>query len=199
MRPLVLLVSGKRRSGKSEFFKQIKNLVDDSVHVVEMAFAHQLKYMLAERKNMSKEDLNKLLYDDEFKEKHRQDLLDLGKEQRAIDKDIFVKGVLKNLYHSSFNERILYVITDCRLRNEFDLTVKHCMENGFDIITVRINATDEARKLHKWVPDPIKDSDISEVNLDDQQFNYTIENNGTMDQFVQKISPLLMAKYRKSV
>ena len=85
------------------------------------------------------------------------------------------ENVWLNAIYSDFDfEKSKWCITDMRFKNELESVKKNCG------ITVRINR-----------PNSIIIDHPSETELDNEQFDYVIENNGTLEDFEQKIDDLL--------
>ena len=72
----------------------------------------------------------------------------------------------------------LVAITDCRYRNEISLMQTWGRENGYSVVTVRINRSDHDNGLS-----PEARSHPSECELDGESFDMVVENNGTLLQF----------------
>jgi hypothetical protein len=85
------------------------------------------------------------------------------------------ENVWLNALYSDFDfEKSKWCITDMRFKNELESVKKNCG------ITVRINR-----------PNSIIIDHPSETELDNEQFDYVIENNGTLEDFEQKIDDFL--------
>ena len=148
---------------------------------VEVAFADCLKYVIALIFNI---DEPKLLWDQLFKEtpnslnltdkeghvySYRELLQLIGTEVcRTINPDIWIKALFNTLSDDG-----KYIISDVRFMNE----LKYCKENN--AITIRINRN--VKQLNHQ----------SETELDNcNDFDYIIDNNGTIEDLVDKVLQL---------
>lgn len=69
-----------------------------------------------------------------------------------------------------------WIITDCRFKNEAKAVKDH------EGIIIRINRDTKSDSIHP-----------SEIDLDDyKEFNYTIDNNGTMEQLIESVRTILI-------
>jgi hypothetical protein len=102
----------------------------------------------------------------------------LGGDGKWIETD-------KDFVH--FGERFIYpnwIITDMRFPNEMEAVVKR---KGITIRVQRFEQISENIRVHgTGVPHS------SETALDDAEFDYTIENNGTLDELVEKVRAILI-------
>jgi hypothetical protein len=91
--------------------------------------------------------------------------------RNVYGEDIWVSRALDEIKAAGPDENI--IITDLRFKNEY----RELKKAGFT--TVRINRPGRPQDR-----DP---NHISEVDLDDVEFDYTIENDGTLEEFYNKI------------
>jgi len=110
-------------------------------------------------------------------DKGRQLLINIGQVFRGIRPTIWVDYVVNNIKKSSNNLKdkgIVYLIDDMRFRNEIKLckTFEPCF-------TVRISRPEE---LH------IKDT--SEMDLDNETFDYVLANNGDMEELKNELKKI---------
>lgn len=170
----IIGISGKKRSGKDSFF----NIVND-IHpgmYKNVKYADKLKEICSTLTGLP---LNYFydgnLYDtklDLWDMDVRKFMQILGTEvfRDSFDPDVWVKALESNL-HSDDN----YIITDVRFINEANWV----KENG---ILIRINRPGLNNS----------DSHRSEVELDNfNDFDYVIDNDGTYEEYVEKISNIL--------
>lgn len=146
-----------------------------------IAFADKLKYTVALIFNI---DDPELLWDEDFKNSpnslkltakdghiytYREILQKFGTETgRAIHPDLWISSLF-----TSLNKDHNYIITDVRFINEAEA----CLEN--EAILVRIT-----RNVNQM-------EHSSETELDDyKSFDYTIENNGSLEDLVNKVLQL---------
>lgn len=98
-------------------------------------------------------------------------LQDIGMAIRGI----YGADVWVNTQIAKLNDRENFFVADVRFKNEF----KKYRENGF--ILVRIDRDESLRANDR---DP---KHISEVDLDDVEFDIVIKNNGTLEEFYEKL------------
>lgn len=105
---------------------------------------------------------------------YREFLQRLGTEaiRTGIHSEAWVNAMFAD-FHSTISH---WLITDCRFKNEAAAVKRH---HG---IVVRIN---NPRLLVQENPHP------SETDLDDHEFDYVIENDGTLEDFYEKIKVML--------
>lgn len=200
----LLSFSGKRFTGKSESLKLLQERLfnkDTNRIVKECAFAYPLKKKAAkiifERGLCPGETVetifDKLLYDQLFKDTHRQLLIDIGMSKRVKCIDYWVRPVMDEI-----DEMIkgsddvcppgsLFCITDQRFMNEVSIQGKEYLGRK-DVIThfIRLESLDETRKSRGWVPSD-KDNDYSECALDNYHFEHVIRNDGTLDELFENL------------
>lgn len=187
---LIIGLSGKARSGKDTFVNNFNNVLNSCNHYWESniinlgsyAFADSLKELLKEEYNWNG-----------LKDKKGRDLLQkIGQEERAKDKDVWVKKlfskiekvILKNKDSYRFPEAdAVLIVSDFRFKNElsyFRENYGSLNSNYFGkvkFISIRIernknNLTEEQR------------NEISEVDLDDEIFDCYLDNTSTLENYL---------------
>ena len=120
--PIVIMLSGKARSGKDTIGEIIRHELDLGIvtednffqsSVATLGFADLLKALSKRNHGYEGKDVN------------RKVLLDVGDEMRDIDKDVFVKPLL---HFVDIYKRLGYnviVVTDTRYENEYRVFDKH--------------------------------------------------------------------------
>ncbi len=133
MMHLKIGVIGKMCSGKTTLSNFIKNhlLRTYGIQMESMTFAGKL-YELAYD-----------LFDMDKKNKDRRLLQMIGSNMRAIDKDVWVKYVMKK----SRDKDVM--VEDCRYRNEFEALVRE----GFIMIKINIDEDYHKERLMKTYPE----------------------------------------------
>ncbi len=153
---LLLLLSGKAGAGKDTFADSIASL---GFH--KYSFAKALKdEAIAGGWNGQKDFRGRVL------------LQQLGTVWRNYEPDHWIRRLQESIRHD------MVAITDCRYRNEISLMKTWGRENGYSVVTVRINRTDHDNGLSE----DAKAHD-SECELDGESFDMVVENNGTLLQF----------------
>ena len=152
----LLLLSGKAQAGKDTFADSIQCL---GFH--KYSFAKALKdEAIAGGWNGIKDFRGRIL------------LQELGSVWRHYEPEHWIRRLQESITHD------LVAITDCRYRNEISLMQRWGYQNGYNVTTVRIerpghdNGLSEDAKAHD-----------SECELDDESFDLTVDNNGTLLQF----------------
>lgn len=190
-------VSAKIGSGKDTFFDIVQKKVAGSYENKKFAFKlKQIASILTGisiekfedqefKKTFLSQEWDKLVYSgDPFLKNEqievfyqsmtvREFLQRLGTEamRDGLHKNVWVNALL-----SDFNkETSKWIVTDMRFKNELSAIKK----NGG--ITVRINRKDCVKIDHP-----------SETELDSENFDYVIENNGTLEEFEEKINDFLI-------
>lgn len=187
---LIIGLSGKARSGKDTFVNNFNNVLNSCNHYWESniinlgsyAFADSLKELLKEEYNWNG-----------LKDKKGRDLLQkVGQEERAKDKDVWVKKlfskienvILKNKDSYRFPEAdAVLIVSDFRFKNELSYfrenygSLKSNYFGEVKFISIRIernknNLTEEQR------------NEISEVDLDDEIFDCYLDNTSTLENYL---------------
>lgn len=164
---MIIGVSGKKRSGKDTFYELLKNNLKDHSSVKRYAFADPVKEYATQYFNIDWREIKN--------EQNRFILQGIGQMFREkVDENYWVLKTIKKIRESRLkNPGEISVITDVRYINEANEVINQ--EEG--ILIKIINKNTEAF-----------DSHISENNLDDYEFDYIIENNGSMDSYRNEVS-----------
>jgi hypothetical protein len=105
----------------------------------------------------------------------------------GLHKNVWVNALFadyKDIYVGSWGqghymcEKPKWILTDMRFPNEMEAVE---LREG---ITIRVNRNNGTRAIDV-------DPHPSETALDDAKFNYTIDNNGTLDELVEKVREIL--------
>lgn len=162
---LIVGISGKKRSGKDETADTIINALEGGFGI---AFADALKLEVA---NACKVSLPEL---EANKPKFRGLLQHWGTEFRREfcgNQNYWIDQVAKKLAQLEVHYRYA-VITDVRFKIEYEFVRR----NGGILIRIESNRCN------------LIDQHASETELDDAQFDYTIRNDGTLDDFRANIT-----------
>lgn len=95
-----------------------------------------------------------------------------GSTKRTVDPDYWVKKAVQNAKESGID---LVVISDLRYKNELS-SVKQALSSTDKLTTVRVNRFDEH---------PTNSQDPSERDLDDAEFDITLTNKGTYEEYTR--------------
>ena len=169
-------ISGKFGVGKDTLVEKIlEYLKEKEVKCAHLKFADNLKQVCSIVTGTKLEDH----YSQEGKEKMVKEIgMTIGRLQQvlgtslgvSVHPDIWVLPIIK--FHQN-NPDTVCIISDCRFKNE----AKEIRNNGGVILRINRNIkVDNGR-------DP---THISEVDLDDYTFDFVIENNGTVNEMVDK-------------
>lgn len=156
-RRLFIMISGKRAAGKDYTAKRIKAaLWSRGIGAVRVSMGDESKRLYADE--TPGVDFYRLLKDREFKEQHRDGITRLFRARIAEDSEYFHSTALRR---SDATPAPVVLITDCRFKFDLDFFARY-----HDILAIRINANDAARRKRGWTPNASKDADDTETALD---------------------------------
>lgn len=116
--------------------------------------------------------------------KPRQHYQVIGQSLRQLDEDVWVRALHKKRQQAPLQENQL--ITDLRQPNE----VIYCKKHGFKIIKVVADADVRQKRAEvagdMWFPYQMQHP--TEIAVDSIAPDYLIENNGSMDELVTKVT-----------
>lgn len=181
---IIVLVSGKRGAGKDHFAALVSaaSAARAVVHVVPTAYQPKRFYCMHHDC-----DLDRLLRDREYKEKHREGLIAYSERERAVrGADIWIqRAVLEyaRLQREHKHERLVIVVPDLRFRIEHRVVAEFVARHSdaFQLVTVRIDVDTDVRLRRVGGHELGQvDTHASETELDDfDEFDVRIANNGT--------------------
>lgn len=166
---MIIGLSGKAKSGKD----CLADYLVQNYGYIKVAFADELKLMCTSDFCLSNEQLYgtlKDIKDYRYNKTPREILQATGQFYRSIDIDFWVNKCINKLF---VNKN--YVISDCRLANEYTAIKKL---NGK---IIRINRDNILRGYVS------NSEDISETDLTNHDFDLNIENNGTLINLYNKL------------
>eukprot|EP01083_Nonionella_stella_P155021 500217_1 len=187
---VVVLVSGKRYSGKDYVCTRIERRLEaHSVNHKRFNHADQMKRIYC---NSTGADLDLMLKDRSYKEKHRNAMTKL---YERITSNLENKFMFCESIYDQITSRItpynVIIIGDVRRKYEIEFYYKH-----FDpkkVITIRINASNHSRMDRGWTFDQAKDLNVTERDLDHKtDWNFVVENNETESSIIQWIDDLVI-------
>lgn len=170
---MILGVSGKKRSGKDSFYtiaQQYFSEYHPEVTLHRVGFADEVKVYANLYFNVSQTD-------GADKEGHRFILQGIGQMFRSeVDQDYWVNIALNKLVsmdkkHKLAGTKFLGIITDVRYRNEATRIIE---ESGILIRVVNDRVTHN-------------DTHPSETDLDGFEFDHIIHNNGTLEEYRERV------------
>lgn len=170
---MIIGLSGKIGSGKDtaaeliekQYIYKHKKISDSLYKIVSNLTGSDVDYLKSRKGKSSKAQ--------PFDMTVRELLQNIGMKMREIDEDFW----LKLLFHNSGKENI--VISDVRFKNEAD----YIKNNNGILVRLEGNPTDIK------IRDNIKNH-ISEVDLDDYEFDHIIKNNGTIEDLKKSITDI---------
>lgn len=182
---VILTISGKRTCGKDKTLEIMRTILSSNninFDIVRTSTIVKKKYCDENNINIDEFESNYAL-----KDSHRDKLTsffyDFVDGADGINKIIeYIKS-----YILEKDPKIL-IIPDLRLKKVLDF-----LTLNFKTINIRINASDESRKLRGWIKTSYDDLDI-ETQLDDYEFNEVINNDNT-EQFLFDTTKHILSKY----
>jgi len=157
----VILVSGKRCVGKDFIIKMLQTQCK-GIHTNSQFYT---KKDFCRDNNLS---FNAFITDRNYKEKYRKKLIDYYNEKIKDEPHIFDMQVVKGI-PKDFSG---YIFIDIRLSSQIDFFKQH-----FDnVITLRINTSDNIRGRRGWKYDEVIDQGKMETDLDDYSFDFVFNN-----------------------
>jgi hypothetical protein len=188
-----IAISGKANSGKdtiAKLFIEAYEILNDEAPDFEFAsFAEPIKEMVRlmfpkTKKNIlygPSENRNKIIpgaFKDGQPLTYRRLLQDLGTEVgRAYKEDIWLDVLDYKLEKAQKKGRDFFIIADCRFYNE----IKHLKDNNY--ILVRVKRDSSLFMNHA--------SETEQDSISDNEFNFIIDNNGTIEDLKEKVINIL--------
>ncbi|XP_040394546.1 phosphomevalonate kinase isoform X2 [Cygnus olor] len=198
----VLLLSGKRKSGKDFVAEQLRSRLGPAVCCV-LRLSAPLKERYAEEHGL---DFQRLLDASTYKETYRQDMIRWGEEKRRADPGFFcrtvVEGVAQPVWVSGAGEEHggrgvaadaawVQVVSDTRRLSDVEWFRD---VYGDAVQTVRVVASEETRKRRNWVFVAGVDDAESECGLDQGvAFDWVITNDGDELSLDRQLEALLQS------
>ncbi|XP_043936066.1 phosphomevalonate kinase isoform X2 [Protopterus annectens] len=176
---LVLVVSGKRKSGKDFVTNLIQARLGTETCAI-LRLSGPLKQQYAKEHGL---DFQLLLGTSEYKEKYRTDMIRWGEEKRNTDPGFFCRIIVQNVVEP------VWVISDARRKSDVEWFQTYYPEVTQ---TVRITASEEIRKQRGWVFTPGVDDGVSECGLDEGvSFDWIIHNDGERQSLEEDLRKLM--------
>ncbi|XP_074079472.1 phosphomevalonate kinase [Macrotis lagotis] len=187
---LVLLFSGKRKSGKDFVTDELRSRLGLDVCAV-LRLSGPLKEQYAQEHGL---DFQRLLDASSYKEAFRQDMILWGEEKRKADPGFFCRKIVEGV------PQPVWLVSDTRRVSDIQW-----FQSSFGDVTqlVRVVASEESRRLRGWVFTAGVDDAESECDLDHYgAFDWIIENHGEdqkLEQQLGKLVDFIHSKVRPSV
>ncbi|XP_037083307.1 phosphomevalonate kinase-like [Pollicipes pollicipes] len=167
---LILLINGKRKSGKDFFAELLHKRLGDERSVI-VRLSAPIKSRFAQEYRL---DYNKLLSDSDYKERYRQEMIVWGERMRAVDPGYFCRLALEMV--PAAGRAPVWIVSDTRRRTDISW-FRECY--GERVKTVHIKANLTVRELRGFVFTKGVDDAESECDLDGvADWDLTVLNNG---------------------
>jgi phosphomevalonate kinase len=192
---LVLLISGKRFSGKDTLALLLKNYFESKNRKIKsMAFAYATKIGYCKENNL---DLSRMVNDYIFKESHRDGLLNYFLTNGNYD---WYAKYVYNYMESEYNNFDVFIIPDLRIKQhmEFFKKLDKCgtYKSKYKSHYVRIDTCKESKMKRGWIQKPC-DLDFTETDLDDcNDFDLYITNDDSIDDLNNNLKKYLNLKFK---
>lgn len=174
--PYIVLVSGKRYSGK--------DLLCDTA-ITHLTNSYQLNCLKLSHSDIVKQrycaenraDLARMLADRSYKEGYRNDLIQFAQEAQQRNPLILSEWVLDKIAMQPTKPDLVF-IADFRRKMEEGFFVQQF--GAEQLVTIRVNSTNENREKRGWRYDSVKDQRYTECELDDKEdWHLLFHNDGT--------------------
>lgn len=170
--PLKIALIGGARTGKDTIAHYLMAIADFK----RLAFGDALKNMLYN-----------VFTDLPPNPKPRQEMINFGQFCRTIDPYIWIKHLDQTAYNLQKAGFHNLVITDVRQQNEID----YCRANGYTVVKVVADAsTCKSRALEGGEVLEVR-NELDILALDFQDYDYLIENNGSVSDLYTQIDRIL--------
>ena len=183
----------------------IATIIEESVEDVE-AHRRCISWYIKRRfANENELDFDRLLNDIEYKEEHRDGLIELANTEREKNPYVWVELLFTNIIddiienvneakaHSplagsmlSPSVRHIIIISDCRFLEQIEFC--EAVFGEHNVFTVRVKC--DNKESRGWSFKPGVDDDKTETALDNYGHGYMIDNNGTKEALYDKVRRL---------
>uniref|UniRef100_A0A8C4R8Z7 Phosphomevalonate kinase n=1 Tax=Eptatretus burgeri TaxID=7764 RepID=A0A8C4R8Z7_EPTBU len=178
---LLLVVSGKRKSGKDFVSERLKHRLGSNVFAI-LRLSEPLKSQYAENHGLN---LDRLMDCSNYKEFHRADMVHWGEMQRKQDPGCFCRIAIANADPSC----LIWLVSDTRRMSDMVWLRDHF---GDVIETVRVTAMEATRKSRGWKFTAGIDDAESECGLDTVvSWDWIIANDSSPVDLDRIIDPLV--------
>ncbi|XP_034865589.1 phosphomevalonate kinase isoform X2 [Mirounga leonina] len=176
---LVLLVSGKRKSGKDFVAEALRSRLGADLCAV-LRLSSPLKERYAQEHGL---DFQRLLGASVYKEAYRRDMIRWGEEKRQADPGFFCRKVVEGV------SQPVWLVSDTRRASDIQWFRE---AYGAVTQTVRVVALEQSRQQRGWVFTAGVDDAESECGLDNfGAFDWVIENHGDERHLEEQLEDLV--------
>lgn len=175
---LILLFSGKRKSGKDYITDLLQNRLLHSGQCVTIRLSGPIKKQYAVDHNL---DYEALLTASEYKEQHRLPMITWSEAKRAQDNGYFIRAAIEMYNGESYP---IWIVSDMRRRSDL-----RWFRENYDkaVYTIRITASEEARRQRGWIYTHGVDDAASECDLDTvTDWDQTVDNSASGDEVINQ-------------
>jgi len=187
---VVIVLSGKRKSGKDFIARKILNLFgEENCHTVHLSSPLKLEY--AKIHNL---DYKELMTSGSYKEAHRKSMILWGEQMREEDPFYFSKKATDSLKAPA------WIVVDARR----PIDIQYFQKNfPGKIVLVRIKACEEVRKSRGWIFTAGVDDQDSECALDylddAHNCNVIVNNNDCSDETLETQLRLALDRFNEKL
>ncbi|XP_045060190.2 phosphomevalonate kinase isoform X1 [Desmodus rotundus] len=194
---LVLLFSGKRKSGKDFVTEALQSRLGADVCAI-LRLSSPLKEQYAQERPLRLRgwgtdmmcfgqehglDFQRLLDASTYKEAYRRDMILWGEEKRQADPGFFCRKVVEGV------SQPVWLVSDTRRASDIQWFRE---AYGAVTQTVRVVALEQSRQQRGWVFTPGVDDGESECGLDNfGDFDWVIENHGDEQRLEEQLEDLV--------
>lgn len=176
---LVLLFSGKRKSGKDFVTEALQSRLGGDVCAV-LRLSGPLKEQYAQEHGLN---FQRLLDASSYKETYRRNMIVWGEEKRQADPGFFCRKVVEGV------SQPVWLVSDTRRMSDIQWFRE---AYGAVTQTVRVVASEQSRQQRGWVFTPGVDDGESECGLDNfGDFDWVIENHGDPQRLEEQLENLI--------
>ena len=170
---VVLIISGKRKSGKDFFVDLLQQYLND---YVVLRIASPMKRQFAEERGL---DFDKLLDSSSYKESYRKDMVEWSERLRANDSCLPLRLAIDEL---NAREKSIWILSDARRLCDIQFFKTSEEFRNSKIVTIRICASIETRMKRGWVFTECIDDKETECGLDSyEEWDHVITNDDKED------------------
>lgn len=181
---LVLLFSGKRKSGKDYITDLLQERLGDAVAKT-VRLSGPIKQQFAANNGL---DYSSLLSASEYKEKYRLQMIEWSEAKRAQDSGFFIRAAIEMYEGGKYP---IWIVSDMRRRSDLAWFKEHY---GNCVHTVRITASPEVRRQRGWTFASGVDDAESECDLDSiTEWDSEVNNSGdaqVVEDLLEKLTGL---------
>ena len=156
---LIIVISGKRKSGKDFITEKIIAKLGNGNCFV-MRVAGPIKKHFCELYAM---DYQKMLTSTNYKETIREEMIIWGEEQRKNNAYVFCEIVKQEALESN---KPVWILSDARRQTDVEYFLNFAKEQSIGFYSVRVEADNETRKQRGWIYTKGVDDVTSECGLD---------------------------------